>query len=130
MAVESSRRYLCRGRINSGFGSLLSSTLCQPARQEDWGTETRGEISRRCVLSSILVRLCPVSTISHTYPVKSNDGGGGERVLWCGIRAIQELTNENVVCIVYTGDNVDGTDILKKAKVALPRSVALAHINN
>lgn len=67
LAVESSRRYLCRGRINSGFGALLSSTLCQSARQEDWRTETRGEISCGCVLSSILVRLLPVSIVPLTY---------------------------------------------------------------
>jgi alpha-1,2-mannosyltransferase len=36
----------------------------------------------------------------HPY---TNDGGGGERVLWCAVRAVQEL-RPDLPCAVYTGD--------------------------
>ncbi|MED6145979.1 asparagine-linked glycosylation protein [Stylosanthes scabra] len=37
----------------------------------------------------------------HPY---TNDGGGGERVLWCAVKAIQELSPD-LDCLVYTGDH-------------------------
>ncbi|XP_059668582.1 GDP-Man:Man(3)GlcNAc(2)-PP-Dol alpha-1,2-mannosyltransferase isoform X2 [Cornus florida] len=37
----------------------------------------------------------------HPY---TNDGGGGERVLWCAVKAIQEDT-PHLHCIIYTGDH-------------------------
>ncbi|KAJ1429496.1 Glycosyl transferase, family 1 [Sesbania bispinosa] len=37
----------------------------------------------------------------HPY---TNDGGGGERVLWCAVRAIQD-DNPHLPCLVYTGDH-------------------------
>ncbi|KAK4253142.1 hypothetical protein QN277_010750 [Acacia crassicarpa] len=37
----------------------------------------------------------------HPY---TNDGGGGERVLWCAVRALQE-ENPDLNCVVYTGDH-------------------------
>uniref|UniRef100_A0A2P2KPE2 ALG11 mannosyltransferase N-terminal domain-containing protein n=1 Tax=Rhizophora mucronata TaxID=61149 RepID=A0A2P2KPE2_RHIMU len=37
----------------------------------------------------------------HPY---TNDGGGGERVLWCAVKAIQEET-PGLHCVVYTGDH-------------------------
>ncbi|KAL1293873.1 hypothetical protein HN51_054549 [Arachis hypogaea] len=37
----------------------------------------------------------------HPY---TNDGGGGERVLWCAVRAIQEEIPD-LDCLVYTGDH-------------------------
>lgn len=37
----------------------------------------------------------------HPY---TNDGGGGERVLWCAVKAIQE-ENPDLDCLVYTGDH-------------------------
>uniref|UniRef100_T1J3V9 GDP-Man:Man(3)GlcNAc(2)-PP-Dol alpha-1,2-mannosyltransferase n=1 Tax=Strigamia maritima TaxID=126957 RepID=T1J3V9_STRMM len=49
----------------------------------------------------------------HPY---CNAGGGGERVLWCAVKAIQEKYPQ-VRCIIYTGDNDASPDeILKKAK--------------
>lgn len=33
----------------------------------------------------------------------TNDGGGGERVLWCAVRAIQEVA-PCLPVVVYTGD--------------------------
>ena len=60
----------------------------------------------------------------HPY---CNAGGGGERVLWTGIRALQNRYNF-VRCVVYTGDQyVSGEEILRKAKqrfnISLPRTV-------
>lgn len=37
----------------------------------------------------------------HPY---TNDGGGGERVLWCAVRALQE-ERPDLNCVVYTGDH-------------------------
>lgn len=37
----------------------------------------------------------------HPY---TNDGGGGERVLWCAVKAIQEEIPD-FDCVVYTGDH-------------------------
>ncbi|KAK9683466.1 hypothetical protein RND81_10G143000 [Saponaria officinalis] len=37
----------------------------------------------------------------HPY---TNDGGGGERVLWCAVKAIQDETS-NIDCVIYTGDH-------------------------
>ncbi|CAH9125264.1 unnamed protein product [Cuscuta epithymum] len=37
----------------------------------------------------------------HPY---TNDGGGGERVLWCAVKAIQDECPD-LICVVYTGDH-------------------------
>ncbi|XP_057979653.1 GDP-Man:Man(3)GlcNAc(2)-PP-Dol alpha-1,2-mannosyltransferase isoform X2 [Malania oleifera] len=37
----------------------------------------------------------------HPY---TNDGGGGERVLWCAVKAIQE-ERPDLDCVIYTGDH-------------------------
>lgn len=60
----------------------------------------------------------------HPY---CNAGGGGERVLWVAIRALQNRY-PNVKCIVYTGDtDSTGPEILNKARqrfnIVLPRPV-------
>ncbi|EDV24914.1 uncharacterized protein TRIADDRAFT_50291 [Trichoplax adhaerens] len=49
----------------------------------------------------------------HPY---CNAGGGGERVLWCAIRAIQEVY-PGAHCVVYSGDcDAKPQDILRKVK--------------
>ncbi|XP_049540398.1 GDP-Man:Man(3)GlcNAc(2)-PP-Dol alpha-1,2-mannosyltransferase [Anopheles darlingi] len=50
----------------------------------------------------------------HPY---CNAGGGGERVLWCAVRALQNRYDDGVRLYVYTGD-VDATasEILAKAE--------------
>jgi len=49
----------------------------------------------------------------HPY---CNAGGGGERVLWCGIRALQRQY-DFVNCVVYSGDcGYSPKDILSRAK--------------
>ncbi|KAG9446768.1 hypothetical protein H6P81_012896 [Aristolochia fimbriata] len=47
----------------------------------------------------------------HPY---TNDGGGGERVLWCAVKAIQEL-NPNLECIIYTGDDASPQSLVERA---------------
>jgi hypothetical protein len=52
--------------------------------------------------------------------VCSNDGGGGERVLWCGVEALREaLLRRNVPArfVIYTGDDAPAAAILAKTKV-------------
>ncbi|XP_033646825.1 GDP-Man:Man(3)GlcNAc(2)-PP-Dol alpha-1,2-mannosyltransferase-like [Asterias rubens] len=49
----------------------------------------------------------------HPY---CNAGGGGERVLWCAIAALQDRYSF-VKCVVYTGDSdIRGEEIIQKAK--------------
>ncbi|KAJ1989860.1 asparagine-linked glycosylation protein [Coemansia spiralis] len=48
----------------------------------------------------------------HPYP---NAGGGGERVLWTMIKAIQEKY-PFVVCVIYSGDNVPRDELLSNVK--------------
>jgi len=45
-------------------------------------------------------RPTPAAGFFHPY---TNDGGGGERVLWCAVRAVQEL-RPGLPCAVFTGD--------------------------
>ncbi|CAI5987252.1 unnamed protein product [Closterium sp. NIES-65] len=56
----------------------------------------------------------------------TNDGGGGERVLWCAVRAIQEL-DPSAQCFVYTGDVASPDSLAERAHnlfgVVLPRPV-------
>ena len=47
----------------------------------------------------------------HPY---TNDGGGGERVLWCAIRALQEESPDAKVA-VYTGDAATPESLAERA---------------
>lgn len=47
----------------------------------------------------------------HPY---TNDGGGGERVLWCAIRAIQTL-DPNLICVIYSGDEATPESLAARA---------------
>uniref|UniRef100_V9KUA4 GDP-Man:Man(3)GlcNAc(2)-PP-Dol alpha-1,2-mannosyltransferase n=1 Tax=Callorhinchus milii TaxID=7868 RepID=V9KUA4_CALMI len=60
----------------------------------------------------------------HPY---CNAGGGGERVLWCAVRAMQQRY-EDVAVVIYTGDlNVAAEEILdgayRRFNIKLPRPV-------
>lgn len=46
----------------------------------------------------------------HPY---TNDGGGGERVLWCAVKAIQE-EQPDLDCVIYTGDHDASPDSLTR----------------
>lgn len=46
----------------------------------------------------------PSVTAEHSF-LGSDAGGGGERVLWAAVRALQQSANgSNIVIMVYTGD--------------------------
>jgi len=71
----------------------------------DWGAE-------ETVLGK---ELAGKETVAFFHPY-AHAGGGGERVLWCSIKAVQEK-HPGVVCVVYTGDqDVKPEDILEQAK--------------
>ncbi|KAK3042889.1 hypothetical protein RJ639_001162 [Escallonia herrerae] len=55
------------------------------------------------VLIVVNGRRCRKRAIGFFHPF-TNDGGGGERVLWCAVKAIQELSPD-LDCVVYTGDH-------------------------
>ncbi|CAF0800194.1 unnamed protein product [Brachionus calyciflorus] len=56
----------------------------------------------------------PYFTVGFLHPF-CNSGGGGERVLWSAIKALQDAY-PNCICVVYTGDKVDSPDeFIKKA---------------
>ncbi|KAL3685039.1 hypothetical protein R1sor_003061 [Riccia sorocarpa] len=62
------------------------------------------------------IRICtkkaqPVVGFFHPY---TEDGGGGERVLWCAVRAIQELIPEYNV-VIYTGDHATSQSLAARA---------------
>lgn len=51
--------------------------------------------------------------IFHPY---CNAGGGGERVLWCAVRALQHKYGSKIHIKIYTGDtNVSSEEILRNA---------------
>ncbi|PKA56957.1 GDP-Man:Man(3)GlcNAc(2)-PP-Dol alpha-1,2-mannosyltransferase [Apostasia shenzhenica] len=47
----------------------------------------------------------------HPY---TYDGGGGERVLWCSVRAVQD-ENADLDCVVYTGDDASPETLSARA---------------
>ena len=71
-------------------------------------------------------------TIAFFHPY-CNAGGGGERVLWCAIRALHRRY-DFVKCVVFTGDvNCTRHEIIKKAKerfnIDLTRNVHFVYLN-
>ncbi|XP_008233777.1 PREDICTED: GDP-Man:Man(3)GlcNAc(2)-PP-Dol alpha-1,2-mannosyltransferase [Prunus mume] len=58
----------------------------------------------------------------HPY---TNDGGGGERVLWCAVKAIQD-ENSSLHCLVYTGDH-DASPLSLTARALDRFGVKLLH---
>ncbi|WOL06643.1 GDP-Man:Man(3)GlcNAc(2)-PP-Dol alpha-1,2-mannosyltransferase-like [Canna indica] len=47
----------------------------------------------------------------HPY---TNDGGGGERVLWCAVKAVQE-ENPDLDCAIFTGDDASPQSLAARA---------------
>ena len=74
---------------------------------------------RRDAATSSRASAPPPTTVAFFHPF-ANTAGGGERVLWCAIKALEEQHVADASCpyhvIVYTGDN-DATpeDILTRA---------------
>lgn len=65
----------------------------------------------------------------HPY---CNAGGGGERVLWIAIKAIQTAFPE-VKCVVYTGDTISDDAFYERTRntfgIVLPRSVEFIRLS-
>ena len=60
---------------------------------------------------------------------RSNAGGGGERVLWTGIKAIQTRW-PNALCAVYTGDHeVTKEVMLKRVQVGCSQPLMVLMLN-
>jgi len=78
-------------------------------------------IARCCLLKKPSTKSTNTKIIGFFHPF-ANSGGGGERVLWCAIKALEEMhlnptSSHSFHVIVYTGDN-DATpeSILKRCK--------------
>ncbi|WJX68266.1 GDP-Man:Man3GlcNAc2-PP-dolichol alpha-1,2-mannosyltransferase [Trifolium repens] len=74
--------------------------------------ESRFIIFTATLITAIIIKLCfsaingrrnRKTAVGFFHPY-TNDGGGGERVLWCAVKAIQE-ENPDLQCLVYTGDH-------------------------
>ncbi|KAL2526614.1 GDP-Man:Man(3)GlcNAc(2)-PP-Dol alpha-1 [Abeliophyllum distichum] len=61
------------------------------------------EYSIRFISVVILSRSNKKKAVGFFHPY-TNDGGGGERVLWCAVKAIQEVSPD-LDCVIYTGDH-------------------------
>lgn len=59
-------------------------------------------LSLRLALRVLNCRRSRKRAVGFFHPY-TNDGGGGERVLWCAVKAIQE-ESPDLECVVYTGD--------------------------
>lgn len=65
--------------------------------------------------------------IFHPY---CNAGGGGERVLWCAVRALQHKFGDKVHIKIYTGDvSVTAEQILQNAKNVFNISVEASTVD-
>ncbi|KAM8873448.1 GDP-Man:Man(3)GlcNAc(2)-PP-Dol alpha-1,2-mannosyltransferase [Synchiropus picturatus] len=76
-------------------------------------------------------KMNPTVAFFHPY---CNAGGGGERVLWCAIRALQNRYKD-IDIVVYTGDvGVSGQQILDGARqrfnIVLPRPLQFVFLKN
>lgn len=72
-------------------------------------------------------------TVAFFHPY-CNAGGGGERVLWCALRAVQNHCPD-VECVVFTGDkDVTEDEILRRVKktfdIKLPKPVKFIFLKN
>ncbi|KAI3458523.1 hypothetical protein Pfo_015186 [Paulownia fortunei] len=64
------------------------------------------------LISALIIRIVSVvvyhrrnrrNSVGFFHPY-TNDGGGGERVLWCAVKAVQE-ESPDLECVIYTGDH-------------------------
>lgn len=72
-------------------------------------------VSLSLSFSVINARKCRKRAVGFFHPY-TNDGGGGERVLWCAVKAIQEETPD-LDCVVFTGDHDSSSDSLARRAV-------------
>ncbi|KAG7574328.1 Glycosyl transferase family 1 [Arabidopsis suecica] len=72
-------------------------------------------VSLSLSLSVINARKSRKRAVGFFHPF-TNDGGGGERVLWCAFKAIQE-ENPDLDCVIFTGDHDSSSDSLARRAV-------------
>mmetsp|Transcript_44431 Transcript_44431/g.84994 ORF Transcript_44431/g.84994 Transcript_44431/m.84994 type:complete len:492 (+) Transcript_44431:55-1530(+) len=63
--------------------------------------------------SFIFPKICH-DTVAFFHPF-TDDGGGGERVLWCAIRTLQELI-PRAKFVIYTGDSATADALARRAR--------------
>ncbi|KAK1409366.1 hypothetical protein QVD17_35892 [Tagetes erecta] len=76
------------------------------------------------VIFSLLVQFYLLVSIGRSNKKKAvgffhpytNDGGGGERVLWCAVKAIQQQ-HPDLDCVIYTGDHDASSDSLLRRAI-------------
>ncbi|XP_075418993.1 GDP-Man:Man(3)GlcNAc(2)-PP-Dol alpha-1,2-mannosyltransferase [Tenrec ecaudatus] len=121
---------LCLCKLLRFFGSLffpgliVSGTLCLCLVIFLWGVRLLLQRKKNSETTNKPGKNQRVIAFFHPY---CNAGGGGERVLWCALRALQKKYPE-AAYVVYTGDvNVSGDQILEGAfqrfNIRLPRPV-------
>ncbi|XP_003433100.4 GDP-Man:Man(3)GlcNAc(2)-PP-Dol alpha-1,2-mannosyltransferase [Canis lupus familiaris] len=93
-------------------GLTVCGTLCVCLFVILWGIRLLLQKKKESVSTSKNGKKQTVVAFFHPY---CNAGGGGERVLWCALRALQKKYPE-AVYVVYTGDvDVSGQQILEGA---------------
>ncbi|XP_004433745.1 PREDICTED: GDP-Man:Man(3)GlcNAc(2)-PP-Dol alpha-1,2-mannosyltransferase [Ceratotherium simum simum] len=93
-------------------GLIVCGTLCVCLVIILWGIRLLLRRKKKSASTSKNGNNEMVIAFFHPY---CNAGGGGERVLWCALRALQKKYPE-AVYVVYTGDvNVNGQQILDGA---------------
>ncbi|KAI9173078.1 asparagine-linked glycosylation protein [Blastocladiella emersonii ATCC 22665] len=92
---------------------LLCTFIILMAAGRAWAAHRRGIRERRRIRSERLTSGRITFGFFHPY---CNAGGGGERVLWAGVRACL-AAYPSAHCVVYTGDvDATGDQILARAK--------------
>uniref|UniRef100_A0A8C2V200 GDP-Man:Man(3)GlcNAc(2)-PP-Dol alpha-1,2-mannosyltransferase n=2 Tax=Chinchilla lanigera TaxID=34839 RepID=A0A8C2V200_CHILA len=93
-------------------GLIVCGILCVFLAFALWGIRWLLQRKKRSMSANKNGKNQMVIAFFHPY---CNAGGGGERVLWCALRALQKKYPE-AVYVVYTGDiNVSGQQILEGA---------------
>lgn len=108
----------------SGFLFFLASAIIVCFLVARWWITQRGKSKHEGTTSYVSEK--KPSTVAFFHPY-CNAGGGGERVLWTAIRALQNQ-HSHLKFVVYTGDqDVSGDDIIRRAKerfnITLPTPV-------
>ncbi|XP_036022639.1 GDP-Man:Man(3)GlcNAc(2)-PP-Dol alpha-1,2-mannosyltransferase isoform X1 [Onychomys torridus] len=93
-------------------GLIICGVLCVYLVIVLWILRRHLQRKKKSVSTSKNGKVQTVVAFFHPY---CNAGGGGERVLWCALKALQKKYPE-AVYVVYTGDiNVSGQQILEGA---------------
>ena len=114
----------------SGFLFFLASAIIVCFLVARWWITQRGKSKHEGSTSYVSEKKASTVAFFHPY---CNAGGGGERVLWTAIRALQN-EHSHLKFVVYTGDqDVCGDDITRRAKerfnITLPIPVKFVFLN-